>query len=291
MAALLLTAGMLAMPLCARAHSLLPGDRLTYDVTVEAQEHSVPANADTSEEATVNSVGAGTETIVIDSVDARGRAHAGVTLDIQGRSGDAPIAIHRTVPATITPIGEILIGQSVDPLIDQALLLANQGVRDFASRTLSRGVTWRLSARAAAYPMTIEYERSAGVTGKFRGLPTVPIASVGAGDYASPDPAQPLTASTTISGTYYYDQRDRLFIGEALRNDVLVSSGAHGAHVNSSTTINIVLRSLERAKPPASATPAASAAPSVSPTPIETPTAVPTGLRSEPAPTVTPSIH
>jgi len=289
-AALLLAAAIFAMPLCALAHSLRPGDRLTYDLTIEAQEHRVPPNAATQSETTVASVGAGTETIRVDSVDSAGVAHAAIDLDIQGQSAGTPVIIRTTLSALITPIGEVIIPRSVDPLIDQAFVLANQGVRDIARRRLSSGTTWRSSLRATDYPMVIAYERSATAAGKLHGLPTFAVASVGSGDYTSADPFKPVQASLTIAGTYYYDQLDHLFVGEALRDDFLVSNGPRGSHVDSSTTINIVLRSIERAKATAAPpTPAASAAPTPSPTPREVPTAVPTGLGPAPLPTITPS--
>jgi hypothetical protein len=280
-----------AVPLCAAAHPLHAGDRLTYDLTVEAQEHHVPANGATRGEVTLDSAGAGTETIVVSSVDAKGYARADVSLDIRGQTGDAPVVVHRTVGATISPIGEVLITQRVDPLVDQALLLANQAVRDFASRSLALGATWRLATRAQSLPMVIEHVRSATSQGKFRGFPTVSVASVGGGDYASDSATDPVQASVSITGTYYYDRSDHLFVGEALRNDFVVTNGAQGAHVDTTTTINLMLRSFERAAPTPAPSAAPSATPASTPTPIETPTPVPTGFGAKPLPTVTPSIR
>ncbi|MBV8281449.1 MAG: hypothetical protein JO347_05220, partial [Candidatus Eremiobacteraeota bacterium] len=109
------------------------------------------------------------------------------------------------------------------------------------------------------------------------------VQTTGGGRYAAQH--DPIQASLSMAGTDYYDQRDGLFIGQAIRTDSIVSDAASGERLDSSTLVTIVLRSYTKAVQVQSvASPAAES--SGSPQPQQTPTPVPTQLAPSPYPTV-----
>lgn len=276
-----------AIPGFADTQHLRPGDRLTYDITLQVQQHIAGKGTSKNDRAVDSSAGAGTEALSILTVDPDGTANGTLSVDMLGVAHGQPVVLHKWMTVKVTPSGEIRPAASIDPLLDQAITLANRSVRDLASRDLLNSRSWRSQMQADTYPMTIALDHELRGVKDYQGFPTLIVQTTGTGQYTGNDPAQ---ASVSLAGTYYYDQRDRLFIGQAIRSDTLVSDGS-GVSVDSSTMVTIVLREFLRG-PEIQVSPLPTPAPTSTPeTPPSAPTAVPTQLGPSPLPTVTPSLQ
>ncbi len=278
---------LIGAPGLADAPHLRAGDTLTYDITVQMNESSAtqrgPAPARNRSD---SSAGAGTATLQIVGVDQGGTANGNLTVDLVGFTRGQPVNLHKSLTVKVAPNGEIHPSSSIDPLLDQTIALADQSIRDISSRDVHAQPNWQWRLSAAAYPMILAFNRTLRGEQTFQGLPTLIVQTVGGGDYAAV--ADPVQASVALSGTYYYDQRDGLFVGQAMRSDSSVSDATSGGSVDSSTLVTIVLRSFARSTTPQAAASPAAPAPEQTALPSPEPTVVPTELSPVPLPTVTP---
>jgi hypothetical protein len=268
------------MPSLADAPRVGPGDTFTYDVTIQVAESG--ARAGSKMQNTEPTSGAGTATLQILAVAADGSASGNLSVSLVGFTGNEPIQVTKSVPVTLATNGEIKQSDSIDPLLDQAIALANQSMRDIASRDVHGQPNWQWRLPSTQFPMTVALARSLQGEQVYQGLPTLIVQTSGGGRYAvHTDPVQ---ASLSMAGTDYYDQRDGLFVGQAIRTDSTVSDAASGEHLESSTLVTIVLRSYTKAVQVQSvSTP--SAQPS-GPQNEQTPTPVPAQIAPSPYPTV-----
>ena len=272
----------IAIPSLADAPHLRAGDTLTYDVSMQSQQSVTSNKPGQKRGQPYSSASTGTETLQITSVDADGTAHGLMTLTVTGFASDQPVAVNRTVPVTISPDGGVVAAQSGDALFDQTIVLANASIRDLATHDLGSATSWQWKLLAPSTPTTYTFNRMSRGQTMFQGLPTYAVQTTGALDAAvDNDPTQPVV---TIAGTFYYDQRDRLFIGEAMRTDSSIFDEASGATTDSSALVTIALRAFQRGPEPQ---PSPSASPEAETPP--TPTPVPNGISPLPVPTVTPS--
>jgi hypothetical protein len=275
----------IAVSALADTQHLHPGDTLTYDLTIQVQEHTSGAKGaakrDTGQDL---SSGAGTVRLDIASIDPDGTANGTLNVDLLGFAHGQPVTLRKSVPMKVTGSGEIRPSASIEPLIDQMIVLANQSVRDLATHDMHAGPSWRWQIQLQAYPMTLALDRVLRGQQLYQGLPTLVVQSIGGGQYATD--ADPVQAFMNLAGTDYYDQRDGLFVGEAMRSDTIVSDTASGSAVDSSALVTIQLRTFTRAAE-VQPTPAISAGES-SPAVEAPPTPVPTEYGPAPYPTVTP---
>ena len=144
-----------AIPGFADTQHLRPGDRLTYDITLQVQQHVAGKGTSKNDRAVDSSAGAGTETLSILTVDPDGTANGTLSVDMLGVAHGQPVVLHKWMTVRVTPSGEIRPAASIDPLLDQAITLANRSVRDLASRDLLNSRSWRSQMQADTYPMTI----------------------------------------------------------------------------------------------------------------------------------------
>lgn len=275
-----------SVPSLADAPHLLPGDTLTYDITIQVNERNTPPRASTSRVRTDSSAGAGTATLEIVGVDPDGTASGNLSVEMLGFAAGQPIIVRKTVAVKVAPNGEIHPSSTIDPLIDQALALADQSIRDIAGHDVHAQPSWQWRLPAATYPMTIAFDRVLRGEQAYQGLPTLIVQTTGSGQYAAD--ADPVQASVSLAGTYYYDQRDGLFVGQAMRSDTTVADDTAGS-VDASSLVTIVLRSFTRGQQPA-ATPSPAASGETEPTPAPAtpaPTPVPNEVAPSPYPTVT----
>ena len=255
------------------------GDKLTYAVSVESQQqvgtarHPGPLSS---------RAGTGTETLEITSVDSDGTARGSLTLDLTGYDGNKQLAIHKTVPAIVTPDGRIVAVLNVDPWLDQTSAIANESIKDLAARDLANAASWQWTMAAPRAAVSYTFNRQSRGQVMLQGLPTFAIETIGGIDPNSVD--DPTKTQVEVAGTFYYDQRDRLFIGEAVRSECSIFDSVAGLTQDSSALVTIALRDFARAPEPA---PSVSPAPEVEASP--TPTAVPTEYSPIAVPTVTPS--
>ena len=271
------------LPSLADAPHLQPGDSFTYDITVQVSETSAQSHSKGKPQ-TDSSTGAGTATLQIGTVGPDGTANGTLNIQMIGFARGQPVVLQRTLPTIVTPNGEIRPSGSIDPLIDQAIALANQSSRDIATRDVHAQPKWQWLIPSPEYPMTISLNRSLQGEQSYQGLPTLVVQTTGGGQYAPQN--DPVQATMSMAGTYYYDQRDGLFVGQAIRTDSTVADAASGTSVDASSLVTIVLRTftrvptVEAAPAPGSATPAAETSPSPTSTPV------PAQVAPSPYPTV-----
>ena len=269
----------IAMRSLADAPHLRAGDKLTYAISVESQQqvgtarHPGPLSS---------RAGTGTETLDIASVDSNGTAHGSLTLNMTGYDSDKPLAIFKTVSVNVAPDGRIVAFSNIDPWLDQTTAIANENIRDLTARDLTNATSWVWTMVAPKASVSYTFNRQSRGQVMMQGLPAYAVETVGGIDPTSVD--DPSKTHVELAGTFYYDQRDRLFVGEAIRTESSVFNPASGETVNTSVLVTIALRDFARGL---EAAPTVSAAPEVEASP--TPTAVPTGLSPIPVPTVTPS--
>jgi hypothetical protein len=275
----------IAVSALADTQHLHPGDTLTYDLTIQVQEHTSGAKGAAKQDTGQDlSSGAGTIRLDIASIDPDGTANGTLSADLLGFAHGQPVTLRKSVPVKVTGSGEIRPAASIEPLIDQMIVLANQSVRDLAAHDVHAGPSWRWQIQLQAYPMTLALDRVLRGQQLYQGLPTLVVQSIGGGQYATD--ADPVQAFMNLAGTDYYDQRDGLFVGEAMRSDTIVSDTASGSAVDSSALVTIQLRAFTRAAE-VQPTPAISAG-EQSPAVEAPPTPVPTAYGPAPLPTITP---
>lgn len=276
----------LAVAALADTQHLRPGDALTYDLSIQVQERtSNSKGASRRDSGTDLSSGAGTVRLDIASVDPDGTASGTMTVDVLGFTRGQPIALRKSVGVKVAQNGEIKPTASIEPLIDQMIVMANRSVRDLAAHDVRTDPSWRWQIQSRAYPMIIALDRVLRGQQVYQGLPTLIVQTTGGGEYAvDTDPVQ---AVMSMAGTDYYDQRDGLLIGEAMRSDTIVSDTTSGTAVDSSALVTIQLRTFSRA-PEVQASPSPAPTEQASPGAEAAPTPVPTEYGPAPLPTVTP---
>lgn len=276
----------LAVAALADTQHLRPGDTLTYDLSIQVQERtSNTKGVSRRDSGTDLSSGAGTARLDIASVDPDGTANGTMTVDVLGFARGQSISLRKSVGVKIAQNGEIKPNASIEPLIDQMIVMANQSVRDLAAHDVRTDPSWRWQIQAQAYPMIIGLERVLRGEQVYQGLPTLVVQTTGGGEYAvDTDPVQ---AVMSMAGTDYYDQRDGLFVGEAMRSNTIVSDTNSGTAVDSSALVTIQLRTFSRAPEP-QPSPSATPAEQTSPNSGASPAPAPTEYGPAPLPTVTP---
>jgi hypothetical protein len=237
---------------------LRAGDRLVYDLTIEQQVHGVPPAHAKVTEVTKDGAGEGTELISISSVAPDGSARARVAVDFVGVYDRKPLRAHQTFDASISPDGQMR-ASGIGHQAEQAFTLANMTAREFSGMQLHVGQVWRSVEPLPNSPGVLRLLRRIVKQTDYHGLPTFVVQTVGNGAYRQALKGQIVDSAVSLTGTSYYDSRDRLFVGAAVRTLSLVSyPQSHGAHVNATSRINVMLRDFTHSAAPA--TPARRAA-------------------------------
>ena len=272
------------------ATRLAAGDQLVYEITVELQQHHTTAGSkphDTELESSLQ----GTETFTISSIGTDGTAIANVTSSFQGTDKGQPFESHTTTSAKVMPDGRLVLKDQLGLGISEAIIFANNSIAEIAQRQLQIGAGWTSPLDSPEVRLTVARK----VTGvkTYQGFNAYEVQTIGTGDLLKTTDGKPATGTVAVSGTSYYDEADRLLIGEALRTLTVVEQpGGKGGHDDYSATMNMVLNSWTHATP----APSASSAPETSPlqgTPepeATTPMPLPSMLGPTPYPTVTPRL-
>lgn len=276
--------------------ALSVGDQLVYSVTTELQQHRIssgPAGRDVVTESSAQ----GTETFTVYAIGNDGTAYANVALDFKGESAGQPMVLERIAGAKISRDGQLRLDVSTGLGINEAVSFANSTVAEIDEhQPLHSGLTWSKQAKTAYLSLSMA-RRVVGRTG-YRGFTAYALASNGTGALLRTTDDQPASGSITVSGTLYYDDRNRLVIGQALRTlTVAQQPGSATEHENYSAQLDMVLDLWKHALAPAQATTALPAESNPSPAfqpstaPTETtvsPSPAPSTLEPTAYPTVTP---
>ena len=273
----------------ANASQLRAGDTLVYAITLELQQHTVQTAS--KNQVTSEASGQGDETLHIYRVGSDGTALARVNAHFQGTQDGQPINLQGAFFGKVLPNGEVRIQGGLNRSIDEALNFANQITREAVGHALTIGRSWTTVENTPYLSLSIVRR----VVGRqvYQRFPAYVIESTADGTLKRTTEGKPTSGSVSIAGTSYYDEADKLLIGESLRMLTVVQPSAAQAHVNYSAIVNLVLSSLSHAASAASARATAPApAPTATPTPAPslpaTPGPLPGGYGATPAPTVTP---
>lgn len=277
---------------------LQPGDVAKYDLSIELQVHVAPAPHTTQAPVSMETSVLGTETITGLRADADGSVHASVDVALKSNAASATQNVRKTVYVKIQPDGTMDVEGGGDADIAQYMKTMSDASKLYRGRTLHVGDTFSQTVTIPGI-MPIKVVSHAKVVGQqmYRGYPTYAIQSTGSGKIDTDVQGMHTTGAFNVAGTTYVDQKDRLFIGEAVRSNVDATvAGATGNRVNAVATINLVLESLTRGKPKPVKTPppAAAASPTPAPTPTATPTPTPIDqyyTPTPPAPTPSPVVN
>jgi hypothetical protein len=227
---------------------LSPGDQLEYSVTVELQQHHVRGSGKNADLVTESSA-QGTAVFAIYSLTQDGTALANVALNLTGNNGGQPVAMQTAVPGKVLSDGQLRMKTQIGLGVSDAFTAANTIVGEIGQHSpISAGQTWSVSSKNPFIDMTMNRKVLAGV--KYRGLPAFTLQSVGNGSLLKTADGKPTSGEISVGGTSYYDQQDRLFIGEAFRTLTVISqNGSNVRHDDYSSTYNIVLDTWVHASP------------------------------------------
>ena len=288
-AAVLVARGGLAAP---AAHIFHPGDVLQYDLAIELQVHVSPAPHSSQPPISADTSALGTETIRVQRADPDGSVHASVDIAVRGAGGGQDL--HRTIQVKIKPDGSMTPEGGADAAVTQYISAIGDAARQYSNRTLHVGDTFAQTvSMPGVIPVKVTTQSRVVAQKTYRGYPTFAIESTGNGNIDTELAGTRAMGVVTVAGTTYIDQRDQLFIGEAMRSNVnAVVAGAQGDRVNMVATINLVLDSFTHGavRPPPAAAP--TAAPS--PTPAASPSPRPPDeyyTPTPPAPTPSPVVN
>ena len=269
---------------------LAVGDQLTYEITVELQQHHVSGGAK-HKDISVETAARGTETFTIYAVGQDGTAFANARTDFQGNDAGVPFESQTTSTAKVMPDGRLQMKDQPGLGVSEAVGFANTTTAEIMQHPLRLGSAWTSAADNAFVHLTV----SRMVTGQkaYQGYTAYEVQSMGNGALLKTSDGLPATGTIAISGTSYYDSADHLLLGEALRTLTVVKKTDNGsAHDNYSATMNLVLSSWTHAAPTpvtGSSAPQAPAESSSEPT-AASPSPVPTSAGPTPVPTVTPRL-
>lgn len=266
---------------------LTPGDQLTYEITVELQQHHTTGGAKPRDEA-VESSAQGTETFTIQSINADGTAFAGVDASFQGSDRGVPFESHTTTTGKVMADGRLLVKEQLGLGISEALTFANTTASEIQQHPLRLGATWTSPQMTPAVQLT--FARKVVGVKMYQGFTAYELQTLGSGTLLKTNDGKDVKGTIAVSGTSYYDQPNHLIIGEALRTLTVVQQpGPSNVHDDYSTTMNVVLRSWSKGSP----TPNASGAVPESENPTPEPTApmpAPSMYGPTPYATVTPRL-
>jgi hypothetical protein len=228
-----------------------PGDQLVYEITVELQQHHTNSGAKPRDEA-VESSAQGTETFTIQSVASDGTAFAGVDASFEGSDKGVPFQSHSASTGKVMPDGRLLVKEQLGLGISEAMSFANTTAAEIDRHPLHLGVSWTSPQMTPAVQLTLA-RKVVGVK-TYQGFTAYELQTLGSGTLVKTNDGKDAKGTIAVSGTCYYDQPNRLIIGEALRTLTVVQQpGSSSVHDDYSTTMNVMLRSWTHASPAPSA--------------------------------------
>lgn len=291
--ALIAGAGASAAPSGAFLHV---GDVITYGLSTIADADVAPAPNTAQPPVKVKTTVNGTETITGVRSDPDGSVHAkvDVVLDSSGTTGTT--IINRTLLMKVSPDGSVSGEGGEDAMTMQYARAISDASAPFRDRQLYVGERFSQTLTLAGIvPMTVTTQAHVVGLKTYLGYPTYAIESTGSGNFDTSLEGQRTKGVFDIAGTTYYDQRDRLLVGEAMRSSIDARlASAQGSRITAATTVTLQLQSYVHGKPKPAA-PAKHVAPSPTPTPSPSPSPTPTLSPSQyytptpPAPTPAPS--
>lgn len=273
------------------------GDVLTYAVSLGANVDVAPAPNTTEKPVVLKTSASGTETITGLRNDPDGSVHAKVDVAVNAAGSTGTTIVDRTLLMKISPSGSVTGEGGEDATTMQYFRALSDASARYRNRTLYVGEKFTQTMTFnGIVPMTVTTQATVVGLKTYLGHPTYSIESTGTGNFDTTVEGEPAKGAFEVAGTTYYDQRDRLFIGEAMHTNLDAQiAGAQGNRITAVTTETIQLGSFVHGKPQPTAPPIKKAAPSPTPAPSPSPSATPTLSPSQyytptpPVPTPAPS--
>jgi hypothetical protein len=270
-----------------------PGDQLVYEIAIELQQHHITTNAAAkTEDRAAESSAEGTETFTIYAVGKDGVAFANVDASFKGVENGKPFESHTTTTAKVLPDGRLRVKSQFGLGISDAMSFATTTSAEIARHVLRVGAVWT-TPLTTPYARVVMLRKVANLK-TYQGFSAYEVQSLGSGELIKTNDGVPSAGTVSITGTSYYDRKDHLFIGEAVRTLMVVQPAA-SSHDNYSATMQVVLNAWTHGTPPPAAPSAAPPVLSTSPagTPASryaSPAPIPSIYGSTPVPTVTPRL-
>jgi len=272
---------------------LAPGDQLVYEIAIELQQHHITTTqASKTEDKAAESSAQGTETFTIIAIGKDGTAIATVDASFKGTDNGKPFESHTMTTAKVLPDGRLRVKDHFGLGISDAMSFANTTTAEIARHALRLGATWTTPLATPYARVTIL--RRVSTLKTYQGFSAYEVQSFGSGELLKTNDGLPTTGTVSVTGTSYYDKKDHLFIGEALRTLTVVQPSM-STHDNYSATMQVMLSSWTHGSPPptvpSAALPVQSNSPASTPTPqYVSPVPIPSIYGSTPVPTVTPRL-
>lgn len=267
-----------ASALAASSAFLHVGDVVRYGLSIGVNVNVAPAPNTTQPPVAVKSAVYGTETITGLRSDADGSVHAkvDVSLDSAGTSGTT--IVDRTLLMKITPDGSVIGEGGEDATTMQYIQALSEASRPYRNRSLYVGEKFSQTMQLpGVVPMTVNTQATVVGYKTYLGYPTYAIQSTGTGNFDTMIEGMRAKGVFDVAGTTYYDQRDRLLIGQAMRSSINAQvEGAQGNHITATTTVSLSLGSYVRGKPTPAPVKHTAPRPSPTPAPSPSPSATPT---------------
>ena len=247
------------------------GDVVRYGLSIGVTVNIAPAPNTTQPPVAVKTNVYGTETITGLRTDADGSVHAKVEVALNSAGTSGTTIVDRTLLMRIAPDGSVAGEGGEDATTMQYIQALSEASRPYRNRTLYVGEKFSQSMQLpGVVPMTVNTQATVVGEKTYLGYPTYAIQSTGTGDFDAMIEGMHAKGVFDVAGTTYYDQRDRLLIGQAMRSSINAQvSGSQGNHITATTTVSLSLGSYAHGRP--TPAPAKRTAPSPSPTPAPSP--------------------
>ncbi|HYK52947.1 MAG TPA: hypothetical protein VEV38_05405 [Candidatus Eremiobacteraceae bacterium] len=254
------------------------GDVVKYGLSIGVNVNIAPAPNTTQPPVAVKTNVYGTETITGLRTDSDGSVHAKVDVALNSAGTSGTTIVNRTLLMRIAPDGSVAGEGGEDATTMQYIQALSEASRPYRSRTLYVGEKFSQSMQLpGVVPMTVDTQATVVGEKTYLGYPTYAIQSTGTGNFDTMIEGMHAKGVFDVGGTTYYDQRDRLLIGQAMRSSINAQlSGAQGNHITATTTVSLSLGSYVHGHPTPTPVKRATPGPSPTPTPSPSPSAVAT---------------
>ena len=283
-----------ASALAASTTFLHVGDVVKYGLAIGVNVNIAPAPHTTQPPVAVKTNVYGTETITGLRTDPDGSVHAKVDISLNSAGTSGTTIVDRTLLMRFAPDGSVAGEGGEDATTMQYIQALSEASRPYRNRTLYVGEKFSQSMQLpGVMPMTVDTQATVVAYKTYLGYPTYAIQSTGTGNFDTLIEGMQAKGVFDVAGTTYYDQRDHLLIGQAMRSSINAQvEGSQGNRITATTTVSLSLGSYVHGRP--TPAPAKRVAPSPTPTPSPSPSSTPTLSPSQyytptpPAPTPAP---
>jgi len=254
------------------------GDVVKYGLAIGVNVNVAPAPHTTQPPVAVKTNVYGTETITGLRTDPDGSVHAKVDVSLNSAGTSGTTIVDRTLLMRIAPNGSVAGEGGEDATTMQYIQALSDASGPYRNRTLYVGEKFSQTMQLpGVVPMTVTTQATVVAEKTYLGYPTYAIQSTGTGNFDTMLEGMHAKGVFDVAGTTYYDQRDRLLIGQAMRSSINAQvQGSQGNRITATTTVSLSLGSYVHGHPRPTPAPVKHAMPNPTPQPSPSPSATPT---------------